>query len=136
MLKFPWGNEMPVKDNSGNYADESSKVFLNQYIPNFDDTYSTLAPVGRFEANQIGLFDLGGNAKEWVHDYYSIGYLSSSPEMDPTGPTFGNNHVIRGSSWKSSSLTELRLSYRDVLAGSDDDVGFRVARWLVGKNEK
>ena len=56
--------------------------------------------------------------------------------MDPTGPTFGNNHAIRGSSWKSSSLTELRLSYRDVLAGSDDDVGFRVVRWLVGKNEK
>ena len=133
MLKFPWGNEMPVKEKSGNYADESSRVYSNQYIPNYDDSYSGLAPVGSFDPNKKGLFDLGGNAKEWVHDYYSIGYLSSSLEVNPTGPMFGNSHVIRGSSWKSSSLTELRLSYRDVLADSDDDVGFRVARWLVGK---
>jgi len=133
MLKFPWGDEMPVKEKSGNYADESSRVYLKKYIPNFDDSYGGLAPVGSFDPNKKGLFDLGGNAKEWVHDYYSIGYLSSSLEVNSTGPTFGSSHVVRGSSWKSSSLTELRLSYRDVLADSDDDVGFRVARWLVGK---
>jgi formylglycine-generating enzyme required for sulfatase activity len=136
ILKFPWGNNMPVKSNSGNYADESSMVLLKKYIPNLDDSFTELAPIGSFKPNDKGLFDLGGNAKEWINDYYSIGYSSKSIEVDPTGPISGSSHVIRGSSWKSSSLTELRLSYRDVLTGSNDDVGFRVVRWLEGKNEK
>ena len=137
MLKFPWGDKMPVKEKSGNYAGESSRIYLNQYIPDYDDSYARLSPIQSFKSNNNGLYDLGGNAKEWVHDYYSIGYgKSSSIEIDPMGPISGSSHVIRGSSWKSSSLTELRLSYRDVLSESDDDVGFRIARWLVGKNEE
>jgi formylglycine-generating enzyme required for sulfatase activity len=37
--------------------------------------------------------------------------------------------VIRGSSWKSSAVTELRLAYRDYGDGKRNDLGFRIARY-------
>ena len=60
-----------------------------------------------------GLFDIGGNVREWVHDYYVIhtGGIGAIP-VDPLGPGAGGNHVIRGASWRSSSITELRLAFR------------------------
>jgi len=131
MLKFPWGDNMPVKSGSGNYADESAKVRVRQYIRNYNDGYEMLSPVGSFSANEKSIFDIGGNAREWMNDYY--GFAAYNESIDPTGPASGTTHVIRGSGWKTSSLSELRLSYRDSLTGHADDVGFRVARWLEGK---
>jgi hypothetical protein len=37
--------------------------------------------------------------------------------------------VIRGSSWRHSSVTDLRLSARDFADGQRNDVGFRIARY-------
>jgi len=45
------------------------------------------------------------------------------------GPSEGTQHVIRGSSWRSSSVTELRLAARDFGNSRRDDVGFRIARY-------
>ena len=131
MLKFPWGDKMPVKSGSGNYADESAKLRVGQYIKNYNDGYEMLSPVGSFSANEKSIFDIGGNAREWVNDYY--GFNISYETINPTGPVSGTSHVIRGSGWKTSSLSELRLSYRDSLTGHADDVGFRLVRWLEGK---
>jgi formylglycine-generating enzyme required for sulfatase activity len=49
--------------------------------------------------------------------------------VDPMGPADGNQHVIRGSSWKQSGVTDLRLSARDFGDSQRNDVGFRVARY-------
>jgi formylglycine-generating enzyme required for sulfatase activity len=74
---------------------------------------------------------MGGNAAEWVHDFYGAGGLgSNSAEVDPLGPTVGTYHVIRGSSWAHGTITELRLSFRDYNNIARDDVGFRIARYL------
>ena len=48
----------------------------------------------------------------------------------PLGAESGPYHVIRGSSWMHSSITELRLSFRDYGEEARPDVGFRVARYL------
>ena len=87
------------------------------------------APVGKFPPNALGLFDTGGNAAEWAHDYYSVTVDAAQVAVDPMGPAQGNNHVIRGSSWKQSSVTDLRLSARDFGAAARNDVGFRIARY-------
>ena len=78
----------------------------------------------------LGLFDIGGNVREWIHDYYVIhtGSLGAIP-VDPLGPGEGGNHVIRGASWRSSSITELRLAFRDEGLGGSDDLGIRIARY-------
>jgi hypothetical protein len=38
--------------------------------------------------------------------------------------------VIRGSSWKQASVTDLRLSARDFGDGARNDVGLRIARYV------
>jgi formylglycine-generating enzyme required for sulfatase activity len=68
-------------------------------------------PVSRKHPNGFGLFDVLGNAWEWVNDWYDGSYYSKSPEVDPAGPDTGIMHVLRGGSWMNTANL-LRLSDR------------------------
>lgn len=126
--RYPWGDAMPPPAGSGNYADRSAQGAVANVLADYSDAYAVTAPVGSFSASPLGLFDLGGNAAEWVNDRYTV-YPSGGPlAVDPTGPADGQYHVIRGSSWRHSSISELRLSYRDFGDSGRLDVGFRIAR--------
>ncbi|GMR22810.1 MAG: PEGA domain-containing protein [Acidobacteriota bacterium] len=130
-LKYPWGNALPVAPGSGNYADESAKGLVTTTVPNYNDKFPVTAPVDSFPANELGMFNLGGNVAEWVHDLYTI-YPSGARKVmqDPMGPTDGEFHTIRGASWMHGSVTQLRLSFRDYGNKPRPDVGFRIARYL------
>ncbi|MCK7598493.1 PEGA domain-containing protein [Microbulbifer sp. CAU 1566] len=131
MRKFPWGESLPVGKNSGNFADSSAGQIVPAVLRTYNDRYAATAPVASFSPNPIGLFDMGGNVSEWIHDLYTVGTgLSLKEEENPVGPQDGDYHVVRGSSWKHAGLTELRLSYRDYGAEPRDDIGFRIARWI------
>jgi formylglycine-generating enzyme required for sulfatase activity len=54
---------------------------------------------------------------------------ASTAANDPVATGEGGVYVIRGSSWKHSSVTELRLAFRDFGNGRRNDTGFRVARY-------
>jgi hypothetical protein len=41
----------------------------------------------------------------------------------------GNQHAVRGASWRTSNLADLRLSARAAAAAPRDDLGFRIARY-------
>jgi formylglycine-generating enzyme required for sulfatase activity len=129
--KYPWGNSLPVAAGSGNYADAAARELVDGTISGYNDGFAATAPVDSFKPNAVGILNMGGNVAEWVHDFYSI-YPSSSSTLlvDPLGPEEGEYHVIRGSSWMDSSVTELRLSFRDYGSGSRPDVGFRIARFV------
>lgn len=127
--RYPWGSALPVTPRSGNYADVTARLIVQDVIPDYDDGYAAAAPVSKFPANPLGLFDVGGNVAEWVHDYYTVSSDSGAVAVDPTGPAEGKQHVIRGSSWKQASVTELRLSARSFGESQANDVGFRVARY-------
>jgi formylglycine-generating enzyme required for sulfatase activity len=130
-LKYPWGNKYPPGPQSGNFADESAKDLLPSYLAGYHDGYPVMAPPAKFEINPLGLYDLGGNAAEWGHDYYSIyPYDSKKVYRDPMGPAEGKHHIIRGSSWRQSSISALRSSYRDYSDGKRLDLGFRISRYL------
>ncbi len=130
LLKFAWGDQFPPTQKQGNYADQSAAAIIARLIPGYNDGFITTAPVGSFASNAKGLADLSGNVAEWVHDFYDISVAAGDVVTDPLGPTQGEHHVIRGSSWAHGTISELRLSYRDYDSKPRDDVGFRIARYL------
>jgi formylglycine-generating enzyme required for sulfatase activity len=128
LRRYPWGDALPIAARSGNYADVTARLII-QDVAQYDDGFAAAAPVAKFPANALGLHDMGGNVAEWAHDYYTVSADSSGVAVDPTGPAEGKQHVIRGSSWKNSSVTDLRLSARDFGDSARNDVGFRLARY-------
>lgn len=138
--RYPWGDSMPPIEESGNYADESTESLLTNVLKDYWDGYPVTAPSGRFYPNKIGIYDLGGNVAEWVSDYYAVPTRQLRlVEKDPSGPADGTARVIKGSSWRDSSLTKLRFAYRDYGTQGRLDVGFRIARYTDlenGKDEK
>ncbi|MEX2495971.1 MAG: PEGA domain-containing protein [Woeseia sp.] len=126
---FPWGDRMPPRRDSGNYADQSAESLVPTILPGYNDGFTSTAPVGSFPPNPLGIYDGGGNVSEWVQDYYSVPAPGQTePVADPTGPASGQHHVIRGSSWRHAGMLELRLAYRDFGSEGRPDVGFRIAR--------
>lgn len=126
---FPWGNRLPPRRDSGNYADQAAKELVPSVLPGFNDGFASTAPVGSFPANALGIYDGGGNVAEWVQDYYAVPTPGQTTAVeDPVGPKRGTHRVIRGSSWRHAGITELRLSYRDFGTEGRTDVGFRLAR--------
>jgi formylglycine-generating enzyme required for sulfatase activity len=127
--KYPWGDSLPVPPGAGNFADRSAQALLPLVLTDYDDGYAATAPVGSFAQNPAGFFDLGGNVAEWTHDLYTVQPAASATAVDPAATGEGSLRVIRGSSWKSSAVTELRLAYRDYGDGRRNDLGFRIARY-------
>ncbi|WP_293372996.1 PEGA domain-containing protein [Nevskia sp.] len=127
--RYPWGNAMPPPPDSGNFADAKAGTLVNQILEGYDDGFAATSPVGKGLSIPPGLFDMGGNVSEWVHDRYDGSIVpSTAVATDPLGPATGGEHVIRGSSWRHGRIAELRLAWRDHAREPRDDVGFRVAR--------
>lgn len=77
-----------------------------------DDGFAFTAPVGRFAPNAWGLYDMHGNAWEWVADWHDDDYYAHSPVDDPQGPAAGTVRVRRGGSWHTWAFYA-RSSYRN-----------------------
>ncbi|HEV8578205.1 MAG TPA: SUMF1/EgtB/PvdO family nonheme iron enzyme [Thermoanaerobaculia bacterium] len=72
--------------------------YANCRSPARSDGYEDLAPVGSFRKNPWGLYDMYGNASEWVADW--LGPYPASPMSDPVGPATGTERVRRGGSFE------------------------------------
>jgi len=130
VLKFPWeGNKFPPTQPVENYADRSSAYVTGRVLSDYEDGHVVSATVASYGPNHHGLYDMGGNVAEWVHDVYSIPSATGVTEANPLGAQSGDNYVIRGASWDLSKIAELRLSYREYGQAGRDDVGFRLARY-------
>ena len=128
-LKFAWGDKWPPPEGFGNLADRTARELVPSILPAYDDGFASSAPVGKFKASALGIYDGAGNVAEWVNDFYTVPTPGiTTPVVDPVGPERGKTHVVRGSSWRHAGITELRLSYRDYSATPRPDIGFRIAR--------
>lgn len=86
-------------------------------------------PVAGKLANAWGLYDMLGNAWEWVADRYQADYYAHAPGIDPAGPDNGAQRVRRGGSYHCQPHL-MRVNYRaaDTPDKTYSVLGFRVLR--------
>jgi eukaryotic-like serine/threonine-protein kinase len=103
--EFPWGKQWPPPVGAGNYPAAAGQ------------RRGGTMPVGSFNPNARGIYDLGGNVWEWCLEGYKGNPVG-------VGRDWG---VLRGGSWATSNRTEMQSSYRNVIDRNDRDViyGFR-----------
>ncbi|MDT8304112.1 MAG: SUMF1/EgtB/PvdO family nonheme iron enzyme [Sedimentisphaerales bacterium] len=82
----------------------------------YEDTAdSETNPVGKKKPNAWGLYDMSGNVREWVYDFYSpAAYKEAAKKtltVNPKGPNNGELHVARGGDY-SCPAEELRSAAR------------------------
>jgi formylglycine-generating enzyme required for sulfatase activity len=86
-------------------------------------------PVGSYQPNKWGLYDMHGNVAEWCSDWYDPSYYGNSSEKDPAGPSKGKLKVVRGGSWNnggSALLSGKRSAFNPELKLSN--IGFRCVK--------
>lgn len=115
---YPWGNEPPTRL----HANFGKKQWAN---------HMALVPVGMFEMGKspYGIYDMAGNAWEWVNDWYDHDYYQKSPAKNPQGPAKGKSKVVRGGNWLYIQEF-LRSSFRFNAepSGRQFGYGFRCAK--------
>jgi len=89
-------------------------------------------PVATKQPNSWGLYDMHGNASEWVHDWWSV--YTAEEKTNPTGPSSPGSpahRVIRGGTWQHSAI-DVRSASRTYTNARPDmggnSVGFRLVR--------
>ena len=115
--EFPWGGDFPpeTKDLAGNYGDSAwhEKFPTQPWLENYSDGFPTTAPVMSFKPNKFGLYDMGGNVREWVEGWWNEAQA---------------DRVMRGAFFGHITHDSLLSSFRDHAPPSrlDGHGGFRV----------
>lgn len=126
---YSWGNEVPTGKTGGNLADLAAgkKFGWNVQWDGYNDEYATTAPVGNYDPNTLGLFDMTGNVWEWCNDWYGYDYYTRKDAENPQGPSEGRYRVVRGGSCFDNPEV-IRVSERsfEEPQGKKRCTGFRV----------
>lgn len=75
--------------------DGTGKKSGHNYPKNEINIAPKISPVGSYPSNPLGLYDMSGNKREWVNDWYTEAY-NDAPVRDPKGPKTGVKKVLRG----------------------------------------
>ena len=84
-------------DASGNWVN-GSDAYLRKTVT-----------VDQYAANAYGLYNMHGNAAEWVWDWY--GAYDAGGSNNPTGRSGGNAKIVRGGGWNDHPK-HIRSAYR------------------------
>lgn len=127
-----WGDDSQGACEYENVADlTAQKLWGWQDIHPCDDGYAATAPVGSFQPNGFGLYDMLGNASEWCEDIYGVDMYANYDRDNPLhrGWGAGLDRVVRGGHWHGgpeSSRSASRAS--GMPRAMNDDLGVRLVR--------
>jgi formylglycine-generating enzyme required for sulfatase activity len=109
--RFPWGDQWPPPEGSGNFGDETTGTVFTKDWPilhGYKDGYVATSPVGHYFPNSYFLYDMAGNAYEWTSSFYVSSVQTPWKEMLVSS----KRRVIRGSSWADELPKVLRCAFR------------------------
>ena len=129
-----WGEDPNQACAYANVSDETAKQSLppGWTFHNCSDGHRYTAPVGSYQPNAFGLYDMIGNVWEWVEDCYHGDYRNAPTDgrawmADKCEPYY----VLRGGGWFDyPELARSAMRFRNLPGRRIDNLGFRLARTL------
>lgn len=105
------------------FGDDSND--MDDYGWAYENSGGCTHKVGQKLPNAYGLYDMHGNAEEWVYDWYEK--YSGDDATDPAGPASGTQRVLRGGVYNFYAR-DCKSAYRDLKEPHHgwDYYGFRV----------
>ncbi len=95
-----WGDDASSACRYANVGDKTAqKEWSTWIVHDCEDGFKVTAPVGSFQPNSFGLYDMLGNVWEWCSDWFGSNYYNESPEQNPRGFSSGTYRIARGSCW-------------------------------------
>jgi len=127
--RLPTEAEWEFAARGGNYSENYKYAGSNKigdvawYNRNTDVEPMSVA---QLDSNELGIYDMSGNVREWCEDWY--GEYKSKAQTDPEGPKDGDECVVRGGSFYSIA-EDCRPTMRDYEEPDNtcDSLGFRLA---------
>lgn len=126
-----WGADSANACRFANVFDQSARrsVRDSRTPHGCSDGFADTAPVGSFQSNAFGLYDMIGNAWQWTADCWVNDYRNASGTSAPHDPQTCSVRTLRGGSFMSEPANA-RVTSRMQSDPEDRDItfGFRLAR--------
>ena len=110
------------------WSGSNDESMIGRYAWFKDNSGERFHDVKTKRPNGLGIYDMSGNAMEWVEDKFDFDYYQTSPVKDPYGPDFSLWRSVRGGTILDGAhkvRTTSRYAREGVLL--DIRIGFRLA---------
>lgn len=96
----------------------------------------SMHPCGQLKPNELGIYDMSGNAQEWVSDYFLMSGYDAEDQTDPTGPAEPSSQLAERCVRGGSIMTEdvFCTVYKRVGSTYSDNMGFDFGLRVVLNN--